>query len=68
MGLKISTLVIMSRNIIRGYYLYALGYHNWDEPIDNFDMIAKFVADNISIVIQGIKDNYFYSSSLTYNG
>lgn len=71
MGLKISTIAALPSNIERGYYLYILAYYNWDEPIsntlrNNFDKIAKFAAENDSVVIQGIRESHFYSELLSW--
>lgn len=71
MGLKISTIAALPSSVERGYYLYILDYYNWDEPIsntlrNNFDKIAKFAAENDSVVIQGIPESHFYSELLSW--
>lgn len=71
MGLKISTIAALPSDVERSYYLYILDYYNWDEPIsntlrNNFDKIAKFAAENDSVVIQGIPESHFYSELLSW--
>lgn len=71
MGLKISTIAAIPENVERSYYLYILDYYNWDEPIsktlrDSFDRIAKFAAENDSLVIQGIQESHFYSELMSW--
>lgn len=71
MGLKISTIAAIPENVERSYYLYILDYYNWDEPISNtlrnsFDRIAKFAAENDSVVIQGIPESHFYSELMSW--
>lgn len=71
MGLKISTIAAIPENVEREYYLYILDYYNWDEPIsktlrDSFDKIAKFAAENNSVVIQGIPESHFYSELMSW--
>ncbi len=71
MGLKISTIAAIPKNVERDYYLYILDYYNWDEPISNalrnsFDKIAKFAAENNTVAIQGIPESHFYSELLSW--
>lgn len=71
MGLKISTIAALPKNVERDYYLYILDYYNWDEPISNtlrnsFDKIAKFAAENDAVVIQGIPESHFYNELFSW--